>query len=967
MDGSEGIWLTDTSIEFALHAMTRLGVSCSLLPFGEEVVTTTTRQDEDGETAHGLSMEGQSVVAASSSITTCLRPMSSFVEPFLDIKDMMESVLPPCSSSKGPPSDQLPPMAVLLQDPGRRFYYLMKYADRWAHRVVADISGLHRVAGCGVTSNGCHVLSWNRGDVNLLKRRWQLAVFLGLPACVFPPLPGAPPQAHRGEQDQQQLSLEEIAHVVWECVRSASTASSRVTAAWVPLLPTAGALRVWLRFREALGFKHLPSWIAASSPPNERGQVPELVGPLSTVSSAIQPILMCGSRQRRGEGDAGCSPLWLGEDVAAVLVMRPLDEDLDDTSQFPSDRNIPLWGAVAPWQCSAQTLREKNMPSTSVVFSELHLCRNAVARGAVLFSSPILVGERDLVQSGGGGSDDGFVKVAQQIERCICAVRSPRDVHGGVACDAVEQDGTTTNNSRAAAEGQRMDEALRRMAAFGDVLQLPLQPLGDQLDGSVYATFEEDRGKYAQYHAAVKAYLEDCKRICQRKSNMGLDTCRVPVFTVLLLGAGRGPLLTECLLAATDVDVAVHVIAVEKNPAAVQFLKTKLRLDPSWRQLVNMCGHNVSIICGDGRRLSHSSQIHLVDTTVMLSCLISLREALDEWLSSVRCVVSELLGSAGDNELSPECIEAALMELAVIRSQRAERLGRLAHAGDDGNAKGAPISSSVCDEVVSIPSQVQFLVAPMQSATLLNQLLDLSRRGCAVADVLHLPSGGDDDKQSTREDTTKDIPASSRNQREVVAFHNLLVSHITRGVLLAEPQCVWTFTHGCDANHQQVLPEANHNGGNRDAHLLFQLPPSARVDVLAGYFDAVLYRRRNEHEDAVISLSTVPSRWMPRGMFSWFPCILPLVLGPVVADPDVAVPAGQRCCLSTGLTIDLHRRRAQTSSLSGRAATEVVPEGSASTGGVFFQWRASLVDHNGVELGDTPWYNEGGWAWTVRL
>jgi type II protein arginine methyltransferase len=95
--------------------------------------------------------------------------------------------------------------------------------------------------------------------------------------------------------------------------------------------------------------------------------------------------------------------------------------------------------------------------------------------------------------------------------------------------------------------------------------------------------------------------------------------------TVLYFGAGRGPLIRSTLKAAKKADVydRVHVVALDKNPNAIITLRNMI-FDEKLQD-------KVTLIAGDMRKL----------TTNELQGDI---------------LVSELLGSFGDNELSPECL-----------------------------------------------------------------------------------------------------------------------------------------------------------------------------------------------------------------------------------------------------------------------------------------------------------------------
>eukprot|EP01111_Echinosteliopsis_oligospora_P016075 TRINITY_DN6562_c0_g1_i1.p1 TRINITY_DN6562_c0_g1~~TRINITY_DN6562_c0_g1_i1.p1 ORF type:complete len:633 (+),score=164.75 TRINITY_DN6562_c0_g1_i1:120-2018(+) len=147
-------------------------------------------------------------------------------------------------------------------------------------------------------------------------------------------------------------------------------------------------------------------------------------------------------------------------------------------------------------------------------------------------------------------------------------------------------------------------------APYLDYLQAPLQPLMDNLESQTYEVFERDPIKYKMYQKAVYEALMD---------GQGGES---PV--VMVVGAGRGPLVRASLSAARQAKKNIRVYAVEKNPNAVVTLKSAKRAE-AW--------DNVTIVDSDMR------------------C----------WDAPEACdiLVSELLGSFGDNELSPECLDGA--------------------------------------------------------------------------------------------------------------------------------------------------------------------------------------------------------------------------------------------------------------------------------------------------------------------
>ncbi|CAI0395175.1 unnamed protein product [Linum tenue] len=165
---------------------------------------------------------------------------------------------------------------------------------------------------------------------------------------------------------------------------------------------------------------------------------------------------------------------------------------------------------------------------------------------------------------------------------------------------------------------QKMDplpQQERYELGYRDFLQSPLQPLMDNLEAQTYETFEKDSMKYMQYQRAVSKALLD--RVPNEEAN---------VTTVLMVvGAGRGPLVRASLQAAEETGRKIKVYAVEKNPNAVVTLHSLVKLE-GWEGIVTI-----------------------------ISCDMRYWDAPEK----ADILVSELLGSFGDNELSPECLDGA--------------------------------------------------------------------------------------------------------------------------------------------------------------------------------------------------------------------------------------------------------------------------------------------------------------------
>lgn len=175
-------------------------------------------------------------------------------------------------------------------------------------------------------------------------------------------------------------------------------------------------------------------------------------------------------------------------------------------------------------------------------------------------------------------------------------------------------------------------------------MQSPLQPLADNLESATYEVFEKDSIKYDLYEESLfKALcdLRDYGRFYQTKGCLGpqylyynnfrqeqpMEEIRDPnsPITILYFGAGRGPLIRRALSAArrANVNDRVQVIALDKNPNAIITIRNMI--------IDEHLENQVKLIAGDMRSLKVS-----------------------ELQGDI--LMSELLGSFGDNELSPECL-----------------------------------------------------------------------------------------------------------------------------------------------------------------------------------------------------------------------------------------------------------------------------------------------------------------------
>uniref|UniRef100_A0A6B2L075 Protein arginine N-methyltransferase n=1 Tax=Arcella intermedia TaxID=1963864 RepID=A0A6B2L075_9EUKA len=160
----------------------------------------------------------------------------------------------------------------------------------------------------------------------------------------------------------------------------------------------------------------------------------------------------------------------------------------------------------------------------------------------------------------------------------------------------------------------QLTELQRFERPYWDYLQSPLQPLMDNLESQTYETFEKDPVKYQKYEEAIlEALVKD--PFLKGKEQV----------VVMVLGAGRGPLVSAAIRAAKNANRKLKIFALEKNVNAINTLLNQRDSNPLWQ--------DVTVISTDIR---HWKTDHLADV-----------------------VISELLGSFGDNELSPECLYGA--------------------------------------------------------------------------------------------------------------------------------------------------------------------------------------------------------------------------------------------------------------------------------------------------------------------
>ncbi|CAN6626049.1 hypothetical protein TRVA0_010S02608 [Trichomonascus vanleenenianus] len=314
---------------------------------------------------------------------------------------------------------------------------------------------------------------------------------------------------------------------------------------------------------------------------------------------------------------------------------------------------------------------------------------------------------------------------------------------------------------------------------FYDFLQAPLQPLIDNLENATYEVFEKDPVKYDLYEKAIFHAILD-------RPHKHLS--------MAVVGAGRGAIVDRALKAAANADRSVTIYAVEKNSSAYVYLLKRQREE--W-------GDSVKVILSDMRQWTLPEN------------------------AKVNILVSELLGSFADNELSPECLDG------------------VQHVLDPADG-------------VMIPSSYTAHLTPVMSPKLYSEAWNLATTRGGVLYGSGGLSGSGSPMDAARANRPGALPV-------VPALHTPYVVMLFQADLIStEIKQAWKFSHPIAS----TVPGNQHN--IRESKETFYIPHKCLVHGIAGYFEAVLYKD--------IQLSTRPDTMEQKSkdMVSWFPMWFPL-------------------------------------------------------------------------------------------
>lgn len=345
------------------------------------------------------------------------------------------------------------------------------------------------------------------------------------------------------------------------------------------------------------------------------------------------------------------------------------------------------------------------------------------------------------------------------------------------------------------------------LMSFQDWLQSPLQPLSDNLESATYEMFESDPVKYDQYEIAITEAMAEWNTLKKPCSFANPDSELV----VAVAGAGRGPLVSRVLRAADRTQTKIQLWALEKNHNAFVYLL---------RQNKDKWDNRVKVVKTDMRGWEGPRPI-----------------SGKVGGGKVDILVSELLGSFGDNELSPECLDGVQRHLARPHG-------------------------------ISIPQSYTAHLSPIASPRLFQ---DLGARVIGEPNAFEIPWV----TRLYQIDfvAQKGVPGHPRFQKAWEFFHPVAITRADDRI--AE--------HGVGANlsssgYGSMACSAGLNEHNtRQCHLTFVCRTRGVIHGLAGYFESVLFEPQTESKEPV-ELSILPEHIdrKSKDMVSWFPIFFPL-------------------------------------------------------------------------------------------
>jgi protein arginine N-methyltransferase 5 len=368
------------------------------------------------------------------------------------------------------------------------------------------------------------------------------------------------------------------------------------------------------------------------------------------------------------------------------------------------------------------------------------------------------------------------------------------------------------------------------------------------------------------------------------------------------------------------------IYAIEKNPSAIVYLQAMAQNDPLWKK------YNITVLHQDAR----------VVTPRMVSG------------NKADIVISELLGSFGDNELSPECLHVLL-------------------------------SSDACKTTtLSIPMRYTSHLAPVSSLRLYSE----AKHQAQLPAVVNMGGGGINGNSSTSNATS----GQSMGMLAAMETPYVVRSH-SASQTNKEMDC-WSFSHdGISTTtnattltrtaHLEFLPLISHaaacGGGSQPvdkavsdltAYNTSHVSSPITIHGFLGTFTADLFDEAHPSVRSLMGISSnAPASQKPtqistapgnfsKEMCSWFPLYFPLREPlPVPAGATVGVSIWRRTDSATGYT--------QPALVNGSGSNNSAAALSSQSR-VWYEW-AAKVHRSGEVFSMTPIHNPNGRSYHVSM
>ena len=353
------------------------------------------------------------------------------------------------------------------------------------------------------------------------------------------------------------------------------------------------------------------------------------------------------------------------------------------------------------------------------------------------------------------------------------------------------------------------------LVSFQDWLQSPLQPLADNLESATYEVFEGDPVKYDQYEAAIAEAMAEWKTLKKPSALGTAENPYNPELIVAVAGAGRGPLVSRVIRAAESTGTSIQLWALEKNQNAFVYLLNKNKRE--WNSRVTLVKTDMRGWAGPTPKG--------YDSSATTTCTVDI-------------LVTELLGSFGDNELSPECLDG-------IQSHIARPYG------------------------ISIPHSYTAHLSPISTPRL---FADISSRVVSDPNAFDIPYVV---RLFQLDFVAAKAPGHPRFQQAWEFIHPVEVSRSDDFAERFGKAVKYTTPGGGSMYGSGGTNE--HNA--RHCHLTFVCPTRGVIHGLAGYFESVLYKTEvdgSEKEPVEISILPDQIDKKSKDMISWFPIFFPL-------------------------------------------------------------------------------------------